>query len=115
MTLTHGFWLADTTCTQSLWQTVMGENPSHFKGADRPVEMVSHDDVMKFCQRLSESIPTLHADLPTEAQWEYACRAGTTTPFHFGDTITTDQVNYYGKSSLRRVLRKGPIVARRWA
>ena len=45
VTLTRGFWLADTACTQALWQAVMGANPSHFKGADRPVEQVSWDDV----------------------------------------------------------------------
>ena len=74
----------------------MGDNPSRFKSPKNPVERVSHDDVTRFCQRLSERSPELDPTLPTEAQWEYACRAGSTTPFHFGDSIDTDQVNYHG-------------------
>jgi formylglycine-generating enzyme required for sulfatase activity len=83
--------------TQSQWQAVMGENPSDFKGENRPVEQVSYDDVLKFCQRLSEKTGKAY-HLPSEAEWEYACRAGTTTPFYFGETITTDLVNYNGNS-----------------
>jgi len=98
VTLTRGYWLADTACTQALWQAVMGDNPSHFKG-DRanPVEQVSWDDVQTFLDRLSELVPGLAAGLPTEAQWENACRAGTTTPFSFGKNITPAQVSYHGK------------------
>jgi len=98
--LTKGFWLADTACTQELWEVVMGENPSRFKGKQRPVENVSWDNCREFFQNI-KSIPAL-ADitlcLPTEAQWEYACRAGARilTPFSFGETITPDQANYDG-------------------
>jgi formylglycine-generating enzyme required for sulfatase activity len=67
--------------------------PSHFKGDSRPVEQVSWFDAMEFCARLSAHTGKLYT-LPSEAQWEYACRAGTTTPFHFGETITTEVVNY---------------------
>ncbi|MGD9209460.1 MAG: formylglycine-generating enzyme family protein [Desulfobacteraceae bacterium] len=94
--ITEGFWLAETACTQALWETVMDDNPSRFKGADRPVESISWEDCQIFIDRLNVAIPGLDICLPTEAQWEYACRAGTTTPFHFGETITTDQVNFNG-------------------
>ena len=95
--LTKGYWLADTACTQELWEAVMGENPSNFKqGAGYPVEKVSWNDCEEFLQKINSLVPELKLCLPTEAQWEYACRAGTPTPFSFGDTITTEQVNYNG-------------------
>jgi formylglycine-generating enzyme required for sulfatase activity len=81
--------------TQAQYQAIMGNNPSHFKGDNRPVESVSWDDAVAFCQKLSQKIGKNY-QLPSEAQWEYACRAGTTTPFYFGETITTDLVNYSG-------------------
>ena len=96
--LTQGYWLADTTCTQVLWQVVIGKNPSRFKGKDLPVDWVSWDEVLRFINKLNSMTPELKLCLPTEAQWEYACRAGTITPFSFGDSITTDQVNYDGNS-----------------
>ncbi|WPD21221.1 MAG: formylglycine-generating enzyme family protein [Candidatus Electrothrix scaldis] len=95
--LSESFWLADTACTQALWQAVIGKNPSHFKGDERPVEQVSWQDAQKFIKQLNKEIPVLALDLPTEAQWEYACRAGTSSPFFFGENISTDQVNYNGK------------------
>lgn len=101
--LTRGFWLADTACTQALWTAVMGENPSHFKGEQRPVENVSWNDVQGFLGRLNDELAAfgglgsdLWCRLPTEAEWEYACRAGTTGPFSFGDDITPEQANYDG-------------------
>ena len=94
--LTQGFWLAETACTQALWRAVMRDNPSGFKGEDHPVDNVSWDDVQSFIEKINGDIPELGLHLPTEAQWEYACRAGTTTPFHFGKTLTTDQANYDG-------------------
>jgi formylglycine-generating enzyme required for sulfatase activity/uncharacterized caspase-like protein len=83
--------------TQAQYQAVMGQNPSHFteNGANRPVEQVSWDDAVAFCQKLSQQTRREYR-LPSEAEWEYACRAGTTTPFHFGPTITTDVANYRG-------------------
>ncbi|MEZ5535312.1 MAG: formylglycine-generating enzyme family protein [Thiolinea sp.] len=100
VTLTKGFWLADTTVTQELWMAVMGENPSHFKNSPKkPVEQVSWDDCQQFIAKLNQQIPGLQAQLPTEAQWEYACRAGTPTPFLFGgkNDLTLEKVNYSGK------------------
>ena len=97
--LTHGFWLADTACTQALWLAVVGgQNPSRFKDdPELPVEQVSFGDVRGFLQRLEGAYSEGRgADLPTEAEWEYACRAGTHTAFAFGATVTPQQVNYNG-------------------
>ena len=84
----------------------LNPDPSNFKGANLPVESVSWHQAKEFCDRLSRLSKKTGKtyDLPTEAQWEYACRAGTTTPFHFGETITTDVANFngnytYGKAS----------------
>jgi len=97
VTLTHGFWLAETACTQAFWQAVMGNNPSGFNDdPQNPVETVSWQDAQTFIARLNEWVPGLAARLPSEAEWEYACRAGTTTPFSFGQNITPEQVNYDG-------------------
>jgi formylglycine-generating enzyme required for sulfatase activity len=89
------FFMAKYLVTQQQWQAVMGNNPSHFKGTSRPVETVSWNDVVEFCQKLSQKTGRDYR-LPSEAEWEYACRAGTTTPFYFGETITTDLANYNG-------------------
>jgi uncharacterized protein (TIGR02996 family) len=95
VTLPQGFYLGIHAVTQAQWQAVMGDNPSHFKGKKRPVEQVSWEDCQAFCTKLSEREGKRYG-LPSEAEWEYACRAGTTTPFHFGETISTDQANYNG-------------------
>ncbi len=101
------FFMGKYPVTQAQWQAVaslpqvnreLDPNPSIFKGANRPVESVSWYDVVEFCERLS--IKTGHPyRLPSEAEWEYACRAGTTTPFHFGETITTELANYKGNDT----------------
>jgi formylglycine-generating enzyme required for sulfatase activity len=82
--------------TQAQYQAIMGNNPSHFKGADHPVEMVNWRQAEEFCKRLSNQTGREYR-LPSEAEWEYACRAGTTTPFYFGETITSDFANYDGQ------------------
>nr|WP_269141800.1 SUMF1/EgtB/PvdO family nonheme iron enzyme [Nostoc sp. NZL] len=98
------FFMGKYPVTQSQWTVVaalkkvnidLNPHPSHFKGANRPVENVSWDDAIEFCARLSNKTGKTYR-LPSEAEWEYACRAGTTTPFYFGETITTDLANYDG-------------------
>ena len=96
--LTKGFWMLETETTQALYEEVMGENPSRFKGENLPVERVSWNDATKFCEKLSQRLlqEGLTASLPTEAQWERACRAGTTTPFSFGSALNGDEANCDG-------------------
>ncbi|EIJ35952.1 formylglycine-generating enzyme family protein [Thiothrix nivea] len=98
VTIPNGFWLAETTVTQALWQTVMDDNPSNFKDKNRPVERVSWDDAQTFIAKLNQIHPDLTVRLPWEAEWEYACRAGTKTPFNFGgkDDLNLEKVNYSG-------------------
>jgi len=89
------FYAGKYPITQAQYQVVMGNNPSRFKGEKRPVEEVSWNEAGEFCQKLSEKTGKIYR-LLSEAEWEYACRARTTTPFYFGETITTDLVNYNG-------------------
>ncbi|MEZ5476287.1 MAG: formylglycine-generating enzyme family protein [Thiolinea sp.] len=96
VTLTKGFWIADTPVTQGLWQAAMGDNPSRFEGENRPVENVSWDDAQAFIAKMNGMKPELKLCLPTEAQWEYACRAGSTTPFCWGEQINSLLVNFNG-------------------
>lgn len=93
--LTQGFWLFDTPCTQGLWQAVMGTNPSRFQGEERPVERVSWEDCQEFIAKLNKLLPGLALSLSTEAQWEYACRAGTDTPRYAEDL---DAIAWYRKN-----------------
>jgi uncharacterized protein (TIGR02996 family) len=93
VTLSRGFYLGVSPVTQGQWQAVMGGNPSRVQGEDRPVENVSWDDCQAFCRRLSGPGGQRYR-LPSEAEWEYACRAGTTTPFHFGTTLSPELANY---------------------
>jgi len=101
------FCLGEYPITQAQWQVVatlpqikgkLNPDPSRFKGAKQAVDRVSWDDAVEFCSRLSKQTKRNYR-LPSEAEWEYACRAGTTTPFHFGETITTDVANYNGNST----------------
>ncbi|QLE59229.1 hypothetical protein FD725_00865 [Nostoc sp. TCL26-01] len=89
------FFIGKFEVTQEQYQQIVGNNPSNFKGAKRPVEQVSWNDAVDFCKKLSQKTGREYR-LPSEAEWEYACRAGTTTPFHFGETITTELANYNG-------------------
>ena len=96
VTIGSGFWMFDTPCTQALWEAVMGENPSRFKGPDRPVEAVSWDQCQEFLKALNSRIDGLRLSLPSEAQWEYACRAGTETPRYREDP---DEIAWYSANS----------------
>jgi formylglycine-generating enzyme required for sulfatase activity len=88
------FYMGQTLVTQAQWQQVMGNNPSHFTGDGKlPVEQVSWLDTQEFCQKLSTQTPHKYR-LPSEAEWEYACRARTNTPFYFGETISAEVANY---------------------
>ena len=105
-----GFALGQAPVTQAQWKVVAGwqkvardlnPDPSNFKGANRPVEQVSWEEAMEFCRRLSQRTKREYS-LPSEAQWEYACRAGTSTPFAFGETLSDELANFdasetYGK------------------
>ncbi|WP_372368117.1 formylglycine-generating enzyme family protein [Candidatus Uabimicrobium sp. HlEnr_7] len=104
VTISKGFWLAETACTQELWEAVMENNPSEFKGDKKPVDSVDWADCTAFMEKLNEEVLELDLCLPTEALWEYACRAGTTTAFSFGESITTSQVNYYGERTVRETV-----------
>ena len=120
--LTRGYWLAETACTQALWEAVMAKNPSRFNGPQRPVDQVSWDDARRFIGRLNElfdaalaqasaRLPAVERELlglapqpaeppperfrlPSEAEWEYACRAGSTSAYAFGDAFDPALANF---------------------
>jgi formylglycine-generating enzyme required for sulfatase activity len=94
--LTKGFWMGKYEVTQEQWQAVMGSNPSHFKGSKNPVEQVSWDDCQSYIQQLNRKVQGVGFRLPTEAEWEYACRAGTTTAFHYGNDLDASLANFDG-------------------
>ena len=101
VTLTRDYWLGKFEVTQAQYEAIMGNNPSYFKGSNRPVEQVSWIDAKAFCNKLNElcagKLPAGYKfDLPTEAQWEYACRAGTTTAFSYGDSSDDTKMNFNG-------------------
>ena len=91
--ISEGFYLGTYEVTQGQWQAVMGDNPSHYEGIDRPVEMVSYDDAHAFIGRLNEAAGDSLYRLPTEAEWEYACRAGSRDPWSHG--ADEDQLGRY--------------------
>ena len=102
VTFTKGFYMQNTEVTQGQWKAVMGNNPSYFEdcGDNCPVEKVSWDDCQEFIRELNQQEGTDKYRLPPEAEWAYACRAGTDTPFAFGNCLSTDQANYDGSNPL---------------
>ncbi|MCC6882499.1 MAG: SUMF1/EgtB/PvdO family nonheme iron enzyme [Verrucomicrobiales bacterium] len=100
VTLSRHFWMGETEVTQEQWEAVMGDNPSKFKGASLPVEQVSHEDAVDFVGKLNKkfgraALPVgWHWTLPTEAQWEWACRGGTQTAFSSGNTLSSAEANF---------------------
>jgi formylglycine-generating enzyme required for sulfatase activity len=101
VTLTQGYWMADTQVTQELWMAVgRGGNPSRFKGENNPVERVSWIDCQAWIEKLCEHHESHQLGLPTEAQWEYACRAGSTSAYCFGDDPKElPKYGWFGKNS----------------
>jgi sulfatase modifying factor 1 len=114
--LTKGFYLGKYEVTQEQYEKVMSKNPSKFKGGKLPVEMIIWNDAVAFCEELNkkERIPSgWKFALPTEAQWEYACRAGTTTAYSWGNNITPQFANY-GESGLNKTVEVGSYKANPW-
>jgi formylglycine-generating enzyme required for sulfatase activity len=102
VTITKPFYLGKYEVTQEQWEAVMGNNPSHFKGPKKPVEQVSWEDCQKFLGKLNAKVGSGASkfQLPSEAQWEYACRAGSTGKFCFGDDEKQlDEHAWYGENS----------------
>jgi len=93
----QGFYLGECPVTQGMWRAVMGGDPSYFKGEHHPVEQVVWHEAVEFCRRLSERSTGMEFRLPSEAEWEYACRAGTNSPFYFGVSLSTAQANFDGR------------------
>ena len=99
VTLTKPYYLGETEVTQAQWRAVIGNNPSHFQGDSRPVEKVKWHEAMEFCQKLNDEGRAPNGwkfTLPTEAQWEFACRAGTTTNYSYGDASDVQKMNFDG-------------------
>jgi len=125
VTISRAFYMQTTEITQGQWKIVMGNNPSRFSdcGNDCPVEQVSWNDTQEFINKLNSMEGTDQYRLPTEAEWEYAARAGTKTPFHTGTCLTTDQANYNGDYPLsgcpkgqyrERTVRVGSFAPNAW-
>jgi formylglycine-generating enzyme required for sulfatase activity len=101
--ISEGFWLAETEVTQGQWQSVMESNPSDFKGFSLPVEQVSWESAHEMVRKLNQiTTPPVgfRFALPTEAQWEYGCRAGTETAYTFGSLLTPQKANFGGESTV---------------
>jgi formylglycine-generating enzyme required for sulfatase activity len=107
VSITRGFWLAEIPCIQQLWEAVIGKNPSRFKLPERPVDTVSWKGVQVFIKRVNKEAGGLRLRLPAEAEWEYACRAGTTTSTYAGELVIKvardapllDGIAWYGGNS----------------
>ncbi|MCL2004825.1 MAG: formylglycine-generating enzyme family protein [Planctomycetaceae bacterium] len=136
VTFSHGFWMLETEVTQAMWESVMGNNPSYLNGEKLPVDTVSWDECQEFIAKLNAEFKSggrqspgfadstggltpaalegYKFSLPTEAQWEYACRAGTTTAYHFGDTLTPQQANFGRRIGVGQTTEVGSFPANAW-
>ena len=121
VTLSKGFYLGKYEVTQAQWARVMGNQPSKFKGTNRPVERISWYAATKFCKRLTDMereagrLPSNFAyQLPTESEWEYACRAGTTTAYSWGNGINSSRANYNYGNDPNRPVKVGQFAANPW-
>jgi formylglycine-generating enzyme required for sulfatase activity len=119
VTLSKGFWIQQTELTQNQYEQLMGCNPAFFKGPQNPIETLTWSDATEFCRRLSELPPEKKVGnrfrLPTEAEWEYACRAGSTTEFCYGDDEAgLDEYGWYNKNSGRTTHPVGEKAANAW-
>ncbi len=117
VTISEGFWMGRYEVTQAEYVQVMGTNPSHFKGTNLPVDSVSWYNAVKYCTQLTARerkagrLPAGHEfRLPTEAQWEYACRAGTKTATPFGGSLNSSQANFCGDYPYPDGGQKGPYL-----
>jgi sulfatase modifying factor 1 len=111
VTISRGFWMAETEVTQDQWNRVMDGNNNRFKGGNLPVERVNWFDAEEMARKLNEAVQPLKGfvfALPTEAQWEYACRAGTQTAFAFGHGLSEQKANYWLSGSQPVSVRKFP-------
>jgi formylglycine-generating enzyme required for sulfatase activity len=116
ITFVHGFWMFETPCTKALWVAVMGgKSPSQFKSPDRPVDTVSHRDAIRFIERLNRMKPRLGLALPSEARWEYACRAGSTEPT-YGPSIHAElaEIAWFAVNSGGGTHPVGKLRPNRW-
>ena len=118
--ITKPFWLGKTEVTQTQWTTIMGSNPSSILGDNLPVNRVSYNDAIAFCEKINnlnrDMLPTGYRfSLPTQAQWEYACRAATTSRFYFGDENSQlEKYGWYTKNSKSRIHPVGGQLPNDW-
>jgi formylglycine-generating enzyme required for sulfatase activity len=115
VTINKSFYMGQYEVTQAQWQAAMGNNPSYLKGDDLPIERVNWNDAQEFIKKLNALNDEFIYRLPSEAEWEYACRAGTTTAFAFGDSLSSSQANFdgndpYGNAPKGKYLRKATFV-----
>jgi formylglycine-generating enzyme required for sulfatase activity len=115
VTFSSALYICKFTVTQSQWQEIMGTNPSHFIGPERPVEMVSYRDACEFIERLNWKEDTLDYRLPTEAQWEYAARSGSQSTYCYGsERIKLKEYAWYRKNSDRMTHPVGRLLPNAW-